>query len=75
MTTNARFTVQHVSDPDDAVRFFTEILGFELQTDAPYGDGDRWIEANGTRSQQAHHPGGTGGLPRGPRAARTPTPD
>lgn len=44
MITNPRFAVQYVSDQDDAVRFFTETLGFELQTDAPYGDGNRWIE-------------------------------
>lgn len=44
MITNARFAVQYVSDQEEAVGFFTEMLGFELQTDAPYGDGGRWIE-------------------------------
>jgi catechol 2,3-dioxygenase-like lactoylglutathione lyase family enzyme len=33
-----------VSDQDRALEFFTEKLGFEKRTDAPYGDGDRWLE-------------------------------
>lgn len=44
MITNARFAVQYVSDQQDAVEFFTTTLGFELQADAPYGEGSRWIE-------------------------------
>ena len=33
-----------VSDQDRAIEFYTEILGFELRGDSPYGDGDRWVE-------------------------------
>lgn len=44
MITNARFAVQYVGDQQAALEFFTQRLGFDLQTDAPYGDGNRWIE-------------------------------
>ena len=33
-----------VSDQDRAIEFYTETLGFELRTDIPYGDGDRWVD-------------------------------
>ncbi len=33
-----------VSDQDRAIEFYTDTLGFELRADAPYGDGDRWVE-------------------------------
>ena len=33
-----------VSDQDRAIEFYTEKLGFELRTDSPYGDGDRWVD-------------------------------
>ena len=33
-----------VSDQDRAIEFYTEKLGFELRTDTPYGDGDRWVD-------------------------------
>lgn len=33
-----------VSDQDRALDFYTGTLGFELTADAPYGDGERWIE-------------------------------
>jgi catechol 2,3-dioxygenase-like lactoylglutathione lyase family enzyme len=33
-----------VSDQDRAIEFYTEVLGFELRGDSPYGDGDRWVE-------------------------------
>jgi len=33
-----------VSDQDLAIEFYTETLGFELRTDSPYGDGDRWVD-------------------------------
>jgi len=33
-----------VSDQDQALEFYVERLGFEKRTDAPYGDGDRWVE-------------------------------
>jgi predicted enzyme related to lactoylglutathione lyase len=36
--------VVEVEDQDRALRFWTEIMGFELAQDAPYGDTGRWIE-------------------------------
>ena len=33
-----------VSDQARALEFYVEKLGFEKQTDEPYGEGDRWIE-------------------------------
>lgn len=33
-----------VSDQDRAIEFYTDMLGFELRGDSPYGDGDRWVE-------------------------------
>jgi catechol 2,3-dioxygenase-like lactoylglutathione lyase family enzyme len=33
-----------VSNQDQALEFFTETLGFEKRMDAPYGDGERWLE-------------------------------
>jgi catechol 2,3-dioxygenase-like lactoylglutathione lyase family enzyme len=33
-----------VADQDDAIKFYTESLGFSLTADVPFGDGDRWVE-------------------------------
>ena len=33
-----------VRDQDEAIAFYTEKLGFEVVVDAPFGDGDRWVE-------------------------------
>jgi catechol 2,3-dioxygenase-like lactoylglutathione lyase family enzyme len=33
-----------VADQDDAIKFYTETLGFSLTADVPFGDGDRWVE-------------------------------
>lgn len=33
-----------VGDQDAAIRFYTRMLGFELTTDVPFGDGERWVE-------------------------------
>ena len=44
MITNARFAVVYVGDQQQALEFFRESLGCEVLTDAPYGDGYRWIE-------------------------------
>jgi len=33
-----------VSDQDDAIEFYTGVLGFEKRSDTPYGNGDRWVE-------------------------------
>jgi catechol 2,3-dioxygenase-like lactoylglutathione lyase family enzyme len=33
-----------VSDPDQAIAFYVDKLGFEKRMDVPFGDGLRWIE-------------------------------
>jgi predicted enzyme related to lactoylglutathione lyase len=33
-----------VADQDLALQFYTEALGLEKRVDAPFGDGNRWIE-------------------------------
>jgi predicted enzyme related to lactoylglutathione lyase len=33
-----------VSDQDRALQFYVDTLGFEKRTDAPFGDGMRWLE-------------------------------
>lgn len=33
-----------VADQDRALQFYTEALGLEKRADAPFGDGNRWIE-------------------------------
>jgi len=32
-----------VDDQEHALRFYTEVLGFEPRTDIPVGNGDRWL--------------------------------
>jgi predicted enzyme related to lactoylglutathione lyase len=32
-----------VDDQEHALRFYTEVLGFEKRTDQPIGNGDRWL--------------------------------
>lgn len=44
MITNARFTVVNVQDQAKMLQFFEETLGFEVMTNAPYGENSRWIE-------------------------------
>jgi catechol 2,3-dioxygenase-like lactoylglutathione lyase family enzyme len=33
-----------VSDQDKALEFYIDTLGFEVRSDIPFGDGDRWLE-------------------------------
>jgi lactoylglutathione lyase len=33
-----------VADQDAAIAFYTDTLDFELTSDVPFGDGDRWVE-------------------------------
>jgi catechol 2,3-dioxygenase-like lactoylglutathione lyase family enzyme len=40
----ARLVAISVRDPDAAIAFWRDKLGFDVQSDAPYGEGDRWIE-------------------------------
>ncbi len=43
MTIRLHLTGVFVDDQDEALRFYTEVLGFELRTDVPVGNGDRWL--------------------------------
>jgi lactoylglutathione lyase len=36
--------IVEVDDQERAKEFWTEVIGFEVNTDAPYGEGGRWIE-------------------------------
>jgi catechol 2,3-dioxygenase-like lactoylglutathione lyase family enzyme len=33
-----------VIDQDDAIAFYTEVLGFTVAADIPFGEGSRWVE-------------------------------
>lgn len=44
MITHVKFSSIPVTDQERALEFYTEKLGFTLETDAPFGDGKRWIE-------------------------------
>ena len=33
----------YVDDQDQAERFYTEVLGLQVKTSAPYGPGERWL--------------------------------
>ncbi len=43
MTIRLHLTSVFVDDQDEALRFYTEVLGFEPRTDEPVGDGERWL--------------------------------
>jgi uncharacterized glyoxalase superfamily protein PhnB len=53
MITGARFTTLYVSDQQAALDFWTEKIGFELTTDAPYDNEgvQRWIEVKAPKSE------------------------
>jgi catechol 2,3-dioxygenase-like lactoylglutathione lyase family enzyme len=36
-------TAVYVDDQEKAKRFYTEVLGFQVKTDAPYSDTERWL--------------------------------
>ena len=40
----ARLVAVNVRNPADAIAFWRDKIGFTVQSDAAYGDGDRWIE-------------------------------
>jgi predicted enzyme related to lactoylglutathione lyase len=44
MITAVSQVIVEVGDQDRAKEFWTEVIGFEVTTDAPYGEGRRWIE-------------------------------
>jgi catechol 2,3-dioxygenase-like lactoylglutathione lyase family enzyme len=43
LTIRLHVTSVFVDDQDHALRFYTEVLGFEPRTDLPLGNGDRWL--------------------------------
>lgn len=43
MTIRIHLTSVFVDDQDRALRFYTEVLGFEPRNDVPIGNGDRWL--------------------------------
>ena len=43
MTIRIHVTSVFVDDQEHALRFYTDVLGFEPRTDQPMGNGDRWL--------------------------------
>ena len=43
MPIRLHLTSVFVDDQDEALRFYTEVLGFEPRIDEPIGNGDRWL--------------------------------
>jgi catechol 2,3-dioxygenase-like lactoylglutathione lyase family enzyme len=43
MTIRIHLTCLFVDDQDRALRFYTDVLGFEPCHDVPMGNGDRWL--------------------------------
>lgn len=43
MTIRIHLTSVYVDDQDRALRFYTDVLGFEARHDMPLGNGDRWL--------------------------------
>lgn len=43
MTIRIHITSVFVDDQERALRFYTDVLGFEPRTDQPIGNGDRWL--------------------------------
>ena len=43
MTIRLHTTSVFVDDQEQALRFYTEVLGFEPRADVPIGNGDRWL--------------------------------
>jgi len=43
MSTRLALVTFVVDDYDDAIRWFTDTLGFTLREDTPLGDGKRWV--------------------------------
>jgi len=70
---HAKLASVNVRDVDAAIEFWRDRLGFELRADAPYGEGERWVElmppgavTGVTLTQPGNHfwqePGGYGNL-------------
>jgi catechol 2,3-dioxygenase-like lactoylglutathione lyase family enzyme len=43
MSIRIHLTSVYVDDQERAVRFYTDVLGFEPRQDVPMGNGDRWL--------------------------------
>jgi catechol 2,3-dioxygenase-like lactoylglutathione lyase family enzyme len=43
MAIRIHLTSVYVDDQEHALRFYTDVLGFELRQDVPLGNGDRWL--------------------------------
>lgn len=43
MTIRIHLTSVFVDDQERALRFYTDVLGFEVRRDVPVGNGDRWL--------------------------------
>ena len=43
MTIRIHLTSVFVDDQERALRFYTDVLGFEPRSDVPLGNGDRWL--------------------------------
>ncbi len=43
MSIRIHVTSVFVDDQESALRFYTDVLGFEPATDVPLGNGDRWL--------------------------------
>jgi catechol 2,3-dioxygenase-like lactoylglutathione lyase family enzyme len=43
MTIRIHLTSVYVDDQERALRFYTDVLGFETRHDMPLGNGDRWL--------------------------------
>jgi catechol 2,3-dioxygenase-like lactoylglutathione lyase family enzyme len=43
MTIRIHLTSVFVDDQEHALRFYTDVLGFEVRQDVPIGNGDRWL--------------------------------
>jgi catechol 2,3-dioxygenase-like lactoylglutathione lyase family enzyme len=67
-----------VEDQDAALKFYTDVLGFQVKTDAPYGPGARWLtvvspeEPDGTELLLTPVDEAAVGLQRALRAAGKP---
>lgn len=51
MITHVKFVGVPISDQERALRFYTQQLGFEVATDQPFDDRQRWIELRIAGSQ------------------------
>lgn len=47
MTIRIHVTSVFVDDQEEALRFYTDVLGFEKRNDIPLGNGDRWLTVAG----------------------------